>query len=106
MRDYSNMPKLEWRDDKATLAKIKTQVMREEPVILVMPAGFDFDLDATACDGHEESGSLIDCKANRALSILAEQNDAPDLQEIGNAANAAGLTVDINPTEGYLVIHD
>ncbi|HKK04952.1 MAG TPA: hypothetical protein VKA50_03795 [Gammaproteobacteria bacterium] len=106
MRDYGNMPKLEWRDDKSTLAKIKAQVMREEPVILVMPAGFDFSLDATACDGHEESGLLIDCKANRALSMLAEHNDAPNLQGIGNAANSAGLLVDINPAEGYLVIHD
>jgi hypothetical protein len=106
MRDYSNIPKLEWNDDKASLAKIKTQVMREEPVILVMPAGFDFSLDATACDCREESGLLTYCEANKALSILAKQNNFLDLQEIGNAANTAGLTVDVNPTEGYLVIHD
>jgi hypothetical protein len=106
MRDYSNMPKLKWNDDKATLAKIKNQVMREEPVILVMPTGFDFSLDATACDCREESGSLTYCEANKALSILAKQNNYLNLQEVGNAANSAGLTVDINPTEGYLVIHD
>lgn len=106
MRDYSNMPKLEWRDDKATLAKIKTQVMREEPVVLVMPAGFDFNLDATACGCREEFGIMTDCEAAKALSALAEGNDVPDLQEIGNAATTAGLTVDINPTSAYLVIHD
>ena len=106
MRDYGNIPKLQWHDDEATLAKIKTQVMREEPVILVMPAGFDFSLDAATCDCREESGLLTYCEANKALSILAKQNDVPVLQEIGNAANTAGLTVDINPTAGYLVIHD
>lgn len=106
MRDYSNMPKLEWHDDKGTLAKIKTQLMREEPVILVMPAGFDFNLDAPACDCHEASGVLTECQANKALSILAEQNNVPNLQEVGNAASTAGMTLDINPTEGYLVIHD
>ncbi|MEJ2376446.1 MAG: hypothetical protein P8Y71_13865 [Pseudolabrys sp.] len=106
MRDYRNMPKLEWRDDKGTLAKIKTQVMREEPLVLVMPAGFDFSLDASACDCHEESGILTDCEAKKALAILAEQNNVPNLQEVGHATTTAGLTVDINPAEGYLVIHD
>lgn len=106
MRDYSNIPKLEWSDDKATLAKIKTQVMREEPLILVMPAGFDFSLDATACDCREESGLLTYCEANKAFSTLAKQNNFLGLQEIGDAANTAGLTVDIDPAEGYLVIHD
>jgi hypothetical protein len=40
------------------------------------------------------------------LSTLAKQNNFLGLQEIGDAANTAGLTVDIDPTEGYLVIHD
>jgi len=106
MRDYNNMPKLEWRDDKATIAKIKTQLMREEPVILTMPAGFDFSLDAAACDCREESGLLTYCKANTALSSLAEQNNIPTLQEIGDTADNAGLTVDIDAGEGHLVIHD
>jgi len=106
MRDYSNMPKLQWHDDTATIAKIKTQLMREEPVILIMPAGFDFSLDAAACDCREESGLLTYCQANTALSSLAEQNDIPALQEIGDAADNAGLTVDIDAGEGRLVIHD
>jgi len=106
MRDYSNMPILEWRDDKATIAKIRTQLVREEPVILTMPAGFDFSLDAAACDCREESGLLTYCKANTALSNLAEQNNIPALKEIGDAADNAGLTVDIDVGEGHLVIHD
>lgn len=105
MRDYSNMPKLTWHDDKGTLAKVKTQVMREEPMILVMPTGFDFALDAAACDCQGASGILTDCKANKALSALAEQNNVPSLQAIGDATSAAGLTVDVDPAEGFLVIH-
>lgn len=106
MRDTSNMPILEWRDDKATIAKIKAQLMREEPVILTMPAGFDFSLDAAACDCREESGLLTYCKANTALSRLAEQNDMPALNEIGDTADNAGLTVDIDAGEGRLILQD
>jgi len=106
MRDYSNMPILEWRDDKATIAKIKAQLMHEEPVILTMPAGFDFNLDAAACDCREEFGLLTYCKANTALSSLAEQNNVPALQAIGDAAYNAGLTVDIDAGEGHLILHD
>jgi len=106
MRDYSNIPKLEWRDDTATIAKIKVQLMREEPVILTMPAGFDFSLDAAACDCREESGLLTDCRANTALSSLAEQNNIPALQEIGDAADNAVLTVDIDADEGRLILDD
>ena len=105
MRDYSNMPKLQWKDDAATMAKIKLQVKREEPVILVMPSGFDFSLDAAACKCREEHGMLTYCEANRTLSVLAEQNGAPVLKEIGPVVHDAGLTVDIDSTEGYLVIH-
>jgi len=106
MGDYSNMPKLEWSDDKPTIAKIKTQLMREEPVILIMPAGFDFSLDTATCDCREESGLLTYCQANTALSSLAKLNNATALQEIGDAADTAGLIVDIDVGEGRLIIHD
>jgi hypothetical protein len=83
MRDYSNMPKLEWSDNKATIAKIKAQLMREEPAILIMPVGFDFNLGSPACNCREESGLLTYCKANMALSSLAKQNDIPALGDRG-----------------------
>jgi len=106
MRDYSNMPKMQWEDGNATLAKIKTQLMREEPVILVMPEGFDFSLDATSCGCREEQGLLTYCDPNEAFSMLAKQNGIPGLQQVGDAASTAGLVVDIDPTDGYLVLHD
>jgi len=106
MRDYNNMPKLEWRDDTATIAEIKAQLVREEPVILTMPTGFNFSLDAAACDCREESGLLTYCQVNTALSSLAEQNNIPTLKEIGDAADNAGLTVDIDAGEGCLILHD
>ena len=106
MRDYSNMPKLQWNDDKATVAKINTQLMREEPVIILMPAGLNFDLDSAACGCREESGILTDCRANTTLTGLAKQNGISALQEIGESAENAGLTVDVDPVQGRLIIHD
>ena len=96
------MPKLEWHDDNATLAKIKTQVMHGELIILVMPTSFDFSLDLAACDCREESGLLTYCQPTITLTILAKQNDVLALQDIANAADNAGLTVDIDAGEGHL----
>lgn len=106
MRDYSNMPKIEWNDDKAILAKINTQLMREEPVIVLMPPGLNFTLDSAACGCREESGILTDCRGNTTLTHLAKQNDISALQEIGEFAEKAGLTVDVDPAQGHLIIHD
>ena len=106
MRDYNNLPKLEWRDDTATIAEIKTQLVREEPVILIMPTGFDFSLDAAACECREKSGLLTYCKANTTLSSLAEKNNISALKEIGVAADNAGQVVDINADQGHLILHD
>ena len=43
MRDYDNMPVLDWRDDKAP-QKAKAQILRQEPVVLQMPDDFDASL--------------------------------------------------------------
>jgi len=63
-------PKFECNDDKATLAKINTQLMREEPVIVLMPPSLNFTLDSATCGCREESGILIDCRANTTLTGL------------------------------------
>lgn len=106
MRDYSNMPKLEWNNDNATMAKIKTQIMREEPIILIMPDGFKYNVDAIACDCTERDDMLINCKAEATLTTLAKENDIPLLTEVGEAAKTAGLTIDIDPEDSRLIIHD
>jgi len=106
MRDYSNMPKLEWNDDKATIAKIKTQIMREEPVILIMPEGFKYNVDAIACNCTERAELLIECRPDVAMSTLAEHNAMPMLREIGEAAKSAGMRIDIDPEDSRLILHD
>ena len=106
MRDHSNIPKLEWQDDKGTLARIKSQIMREEPVVLIMPEGFKFDLDAEACACRQESSLLIDCAPDTALSMLAENNAIPALDDIGSVTKVAGLVLDIDSGQQQLIIHD
>jgi len=49
MRDYDNMPKIDWHDDKVTLARIKAQINLQEPVIIRLPDEFDLTVNALAC---------------------------------------------------------
>ncbi len=106
MRDYSNMPKIDWNDDKATLSRIKAQIMHEEPVILLIPENFNFDLDPDVCDYQEKSSLLIGCAPDTALSILAKQNAIPALNDIGSAAKMAGMVIDVDSSNHRLIIHD
>ncbi len=106
MRDYSNMPKLNWQDDKPTLAKIKAQVMREEPLVLMMPEGFRLDVDASACGCTTDSTLLLECEPKAVMAALAGENNSPDLNEIGTAIDTARLVVDVDIEGRRLIIHD
>ncbi|VAW97757.1 hypothetical protein MNBD_GAMMA21-2955 [hydrothermal vent metagenome] len=106
MRDHSNIPKLDWQDDKATVARIKSQIMREEPVVLIMTDDFKFDLDLETCGCRQESDLLIDCEPGSALSMLAKLNAIPALDDIGSAAKVAGLVIDIDSNQKQIIIHD
>ena len=107
MRDYSNMPKLEWKDHKGTLARVKNQISHEEPVILIMPAGFNFELNSTAaCQYDEGSDIYYDCAPSSVLTSLAQKNSDSTLQEVATVAEDAGLTVDVDAENRRLIIHD
>ncbi len=106
MRDYGNMPKLDWQDDKPTLARVKAQLVREEPVILQLPDGFDLDFDARACDCEGESDMLLDCQPEAVFTALAESNNMPALTEIGEQAREAGQIVDVDRAGQRLILHD
>jgi len=80
--------------------------MHEEPVILIMPEGFDFDLDASACHYKKNAGLYLNCAPRSTLSSLAELNSDNKLEEIGTAMEVAGLTVDIDIANRHLIIHD
>ncbi len=106
MRDYSNMPKLNWQDDKPTLAKIKAQVMREEPLELMIPEDFRLDIDASACGCTTDSALLLECEPKTVMEALAWKNNTPHLNEIGQAIETARLVVDVDIEGRRLIIHD
>lgn len=106
MRDYGNMPKIDWRDDKPTLVRIKAQLMREEPVILQLPEGVDLEIDAGSCGCESESGKLLDCRPRDVFVALASRNALPAMAEIGEQAGDAGQVVDVDKAARRLIIHD
>ena len=107
MRDYGNMPILDWTGDKAPL-KAKAQIMHEEPVILQMPSTFDITLNEEHFSGkqHEDTGILYNCDASEALSWLATQNNEPDLNIIAEACAYSSSLVDIDGARKRLIVHD
>lgn len=107
MRDYSNIPILDWNNDKAPL-KAKAQITHEEPVILQMPDTFDAHLDREqfACKLHEDTGILYDCDGYKVLSWLATRNNEPDLNIIAEACAYSSSLVDIDSNRKRLIVHD
>lgn len=106
MRDYGNMPKIDWQDNKPTLVKVKAQLMREEPVILQLPDGFRLDFDAQACGCDGESDMLLDCQPQAVFAALAESNDMPAMKEIGEQARETGQIVDVDKAGQRVILHD
>jgi hypothetical protein len=107
MRDYDNMPVLDWRDDKAP-QKAKAQILRQEPVVLQMPDDFDaalVDGEEFDCELHKETGILHDC-GGRVLSRLAEQNQLPSLNIVAEACIESSSRVDIDSARKRLIVHD
>lgn len=107
MRDYGNMPVLDWAVDNAPL-KAKAQIMHEEPVILQMPETFDASLHGEAFAGklHEETGIMYDCDGSKALGWLATRNQEPDLNIIAEACAYSSSLVDIDGARKRLIVHD
>ena len=107
MRDYGNMPVLNWDDDKIPL-KAKAQIIHEEPVILQMPDSFNASLDGAefACKQHEDTGILYNCDGYGALTWLAEQNNEPSLKIVADACAYSSSLVDIDSAQRRLIVHD
>ena len=87
MRDYGNMPKIDWQDDKPTLVKIKAQINLQEPVIIRLPDGFNLTFDETACGCESKSAMLLNCQPQALFTILAKNNNLPTFIELGDLAN-------------------
>jgi hypothetical protein len=107
MRDYGNMPLLEWTGQNAAI-KAKAQIMHEEPVILQMPETFDATVNAEEFSGkvHEVTGILYDCEGPKVLEWLANRNDEPDLHIIAEACAYSSSLVDIDSNRKRLIVHD
>ena len=107
MRDYSNMPALNW-EGAISAKKAMAQVHHAEPVILQMPEDFILAIDVSACgckNGHS-SAQHIDCHAADTLKALAETNRMPELAELAEIAHEAGQVVDIETDNRRIIIHD
>ncbi len=107
MRDYSNMPVLEW-EGEISAKKAMAQVHHAEPVILQMPRDFRLGIDAVACGCKpgETAEQHVDCHAEETLKFLAEENHVPALARLGEVAHEAGQVVDVLLDAWQIVIHD
>ena len=106
MRDYDNMPKIDWKADNGTVARIKAQINVQEPLIIRLPDGFDLALDESACGCEAKNGLLIGCNAQDTFAVLAESNTLSVLNEIGRLAHDRGQIVDIDKANNSLVVYD
>ena len=107
MRDYDNMPELDWSDEKAA-QKAAAQILHQEPVILQMPDGFDMSLDADAfgCELQESSGILYNCAGGKVLRQLAMQNHLAELDIVAAACIRSSSQVDIDGAHKRIIVHD
>lgn len=107
MRDYANMPVLDWNENKAAL-RAKAQILHQEPVILQMPDDFDASLGDGDfhCTLETDTGILHDCPGGEVLVHLARTNHLPDLDMLAEACVESGSQVDVDPARHRLIVHD
>lgn len=107
MRDFDNMPVLDWSEENAP-QRAQVQILHQEPVILKMPYNFDASVDGNefGCKLQENTGVLYDCDGGKLLHQLAEQNILPDLNLIAEACITSSSQVDIDNTQKRLIVHD
>lgn len=107
MRDYDNMPELNW-SGKQSANQARAQILHEEPIILKMPENFISDISSEdfGCKLDEQSGIFYDCEGGDAIRHLAELNKLPELDEIASACADSSSQVDVDPAGHRLIIHD
>lgn len=107
VRDYGNMPQLDWADPQTAL-KARAQILHQEPVVLVMPEDTRFPADPAACGGEldADSGILVNCDPAKALVRLAEINAFEAMGEVAEAAVVSGSRVDVDAAGRRIIVHD
>jgi hypothetical protein len=107
MRDYDNMPVLDW-DEVNAPQKAKAQILHQEPVILQMPDSFDALVDGGefGCKHQAETDLLYDCDGGGLLERLAARNDLPELLTVAEACVESSSRVDIDRPRRRIIVHD
>jgi hypothetical protein len=107
MRDYSNIPTLNWTENDAA-RKAQAQIMRQEPVILQMPQSFRTDIDGSYfhCELDEQSGVLYGCDGGKLIRELAARNRIPELDRVAEACARSSSLVDLDSSHKRLIVHD
>jgi len=107
MRDYSNMPTLKW-DGQACIQRARAQILRQEPVILMLPTDTDLhvDPDVVHCELDETTGIAFNCAPHTTLDTLAQRSRLMELMVLSEAAVQSGSTVDVDAEGHRLIFHD
>lgn len=107
MRDYDNIPVLDWEEDHAVM-KAKAQIMRQEPLILQMPDNFDASVDGKdcGCKLQQDTSILYDCDGGKALHLLARRNHLSELNIVVEACIITSYQVDIDGAHKRIVVHN
>ncbi len=107
MRDYSNMPTLKW-DGHGCVQRARAQILRQEPVILMLPTDTDLHLDPTSvpCQLDESTGIAMNCAPHATIGTLAERSRLQELKLLAEAAVRSGSTVDVDADGHRLIFHD
>ena len=107
MRNYNNLPVMAWDVENSAL-RARAQILHGEPLILEMGDGFDINVDASdcGCQTVDKGKHLGGCAPKRTLYLLAEANHLPALAEVGEAAEQAGLLVDLDMKSSRIIIYD
>lgn len=106
MRDYDNMPILNWSENKAP-EKASIQILHQEPVILQMTDDFNAALDGDEYNCHQhDTGIIYNCDGHKILQQLAIQNNLPELNTIAKACLESSSLVDIDSQHNRIIVHD
>ncbi|HKJ72367.1 MAG TPA: hypothetical protein VKA55_11485 [Gammaproteobacteria bacterium] len=105
MRDTTNMPTADWSDPK-TLNRAKAQLMRDEPLVVNLPADADLTIDegAAGCQ-RDDSGLLWNCDPGVTLRQLGGHPGLEGMEKLAKAATGHSR-VDVDGQGHRLVFHD
>ena len=107
MRDYGNMPKLALQEH-GSVYRAKAQILREEPLILILPddVSLDADLDDCGCRPDPAGAIVRDCSGGETLMRLAQHTELAELKILADAAAETSALVDVDMEANRLIIHD